>query len=137
MRREFSAGGVVYKDGKVLMIRVRTLSGKDAWTFPKGHIEKGEKKEDAAIREVEEETGVRPVIKKALGSSTYHFRDRDGTLVKKTVFWYLMEPVGESEMKTPGEVLEVRWVDLSEAACIATYDSDRKIIWKINHDSRA
>lgn len=131
MRREFSAGGIVYKDGKVLMIRAKTLSGKDVWTFPKGHIEKGEKTKEAAIREVEEETGVRSEIKEELGNFTYYFKDKDGVLVKKTVFWYLMEPISQSELKTPAEVLEVRWFDLKEAAKIVSYDSDKKIMEKL------
>ncbi|MCS7212733.1 MAG: NUDIX domain-containing protein [Candidatus Calescibacterium sp.] len=134
MRREFSAGGIVYKDGKVLMIKVKTLSGKYVWTFPKGHIEKGEKKEEAAIREVEEETGVRSEIKKDLGSFTYYFKDKDGVLVKKTVFWYLMEPLFQAELKTPGEVLEVKWIDIKEAEKIISYDSDRTIIGKISRE---
>lgn len=134
MRREFSAGGIVYKDGKVLMIKVKTLSGKYVWTFPKGHIEKGEKKEEAAIREVEEETGVRSEIKKDLGSFTYYFKDKDGVLVKKTVFWYLMEPLFQAELKTPGKVLEVKWIDIKEAEKIISYDSDRTIIGKISRE---
>lgn len=134
MRREFSAGGVVYKDGKVLMIRVKTLSGKDVWTFPKGHIEQGEKPKDAAIREVEEETGVRSEIKKEIGDFTYHFKDKDGVLVKKTVFWYLMEPVSQSELKTPGEVLEVRWFEIQDAKKMIAYDSDKKIIEKLSKE---
>lgn len=131
MRREFSAGGVVYRDGKVLMIRVKTLTGKEVWTFPKGHIEKGEKKEEAALREVEEETGIKPVIKKELGSSTYYFKDKDGTIVKKTVFWYLMEPLYESNLKTAEEVLEVKWFELSDALSVISYDSDKDIIKRI------
>ncbi len=128
MKREFSAGGVVVKDGKVLMIHVRTLSGKKVWTFPKGHIEKGESREEAALREVEEETGVRAKIKDELGNFTYFFRDKDGKLVKKTVYWFLMEPVEEAEIKTPEEVIEVRWVELDEAKKLVQYDSDKRII---------
>ena len=128
MKREFSAGGVVVKDGKVLMIHVRTLSGKKVWTFPKGHIEKGESREEAALREVEEETGVRAKIKDELGNFTYFFRDKDGKLVKKTVYWFLMEPVEEAEIKTPEEVIEVKWIELGEAKKLVQYDSDKRII---------
>ena len=132
MKREFSAGGVVVKDGKVLMIHVRTLSGRKVWTFPKGHIEKGESREEAALREVEEETGVRAKIKKELGNFTYFFRDKDGKLVKKTVYWFLMEPIEETEIKTPEEVIEVKWVELEDAKKLVQYDSDKRIIQSLN-----
>src|SRR5882672_11199642 len=58
-RFEFSAGGVARDGDRVLMIRVQTLEGKEIWTFPKGHLEPGETAEQAAVREVEEETGYR------------------------------------------------------------------------------
>ncbi len=164
MRREFSAGGVVVREGGeegegkgereekvgekggeevgreerrggkgemfVLMIRVRTLSGSEVWTFPKGHIEEGESRERAALREVEEETGIRAKVVRELGNFTYYFRDKDGELVKKTVFWYLMHPIGGdlSNVKTAGEVLEVRWFNIEKAKEIVHYNSDKKII---------
>jgi len=128
VRREFSAGGVVVEDGKVLMIYVKRFSGEGVWTFPKGHIEKGESKEEAAIREVEEETGIKARIKRELGSFTYFFRDKDGEIVKKTVYWFLMEPVEKSQPKTPEEVLDVKWFDIPSAKKVASYESDKKII---------
>lgn len=128
MRREFSAGGVVIKDGKLLMIKVKTLAGKFVWTFPKGHIEKGETKELAAIREVEEETGVKAKIRDFIGDFTYYFKDRDGVVVKKTVYWYLMEPEDSFEPKISDEIVDVRWVDFKEAEQMVSYDSDKKIL---------
>lgn len=128
MRREFSAGGVVMKDGKLLMIKVKTLSGKFVWTFPKGHIEEGETKELAAIREVEEETGIKAKIKDFIGDFTYYFKDRDGTVVKKTVYWYLMEPRDSVEPKISDEIVDVKWVDFKEAEQMVSYDSDKKIL---------
>jgi 8-oxo-dGTP diphosphatase len=129
MKREFSAGGVVLKDGKVLMIKVRTLSGREVWTFPKGHIEKGETKEQAALREVEEETGVKAKIKDKIGDFTYFFKDKNGGTVKKTVFWFLMEPEDDSKnIKTPGEIIDLGWFPIEEAEKLITYDSDKRII---------
>ena len=129
-RREFSAGGVVFdeKERKVLMILVENLSGKKVWTFPKGHIEEGESKEQTALREVEEEAGWRTKIVKPLGDVTYYFKDKDGTLIKKTVFWYLMEPVEKSEVKTPDEVIDVKWFPIDEAKKVAVYDSDKRML---------
>ncbi len=134
MKREFSAGGILVKDGKVLMIKVRSLAGKEVWTFPKGHIEKGESKEEAALREVEEETGIKPCLIKELKSCTYFFRDKVGESVKKTVFWYLMKPIEEGKIKTPDEVIEVRWVDIKEAQKLATYRSDIEILGMLSSE---
>jgi diadenosine hexaphosphate hydrolase (ATP-forming) len=54
-----SAGGVVMGHAGVLLIKVKNLQGQVVWTFPKGHLEPGETAEEAALREVEEETGWR------------------------------------------------------------------------------
>ena len=65
MNKEFSAGGLVRRGGKVLMVKVCNLKGEEVWTFPKGHVEKGETPMEAALREVEEETGWRCRLKEA------------------------------------------------------------------------
>ena len=65
MREEFSAGGVLFKDGEVLLIK----NPSDVWTFPKGLVKAGEKPENTAIREVFEETGVKGKIVAPIGDS--------------------------------------------------------------------
>src|SRR5262245_15163023 len=57
--QEVSAGGIVQRDGELLLVKVKNLKGQVVWTFPKGHIEKGETLEQTAEREVLEETGWR------------------------------------------------------------------------------
>ena len=54
--KEYAAGGIVGKNGKVLLVKVTNLQGQVVWTFPKGHLEKNETPLKAALREVEEET---------------------------------------------------------------------------------
>ena len=85
---EFSAGGVVFKKEEksvyILLIRVR-----DRWSFPKGNIEKNEKKEEAALREVKEETGVEAEIVDYLGDIEYWYY-LGGYKVHKFVYYYLM-----------------------------------------------
>ena len=82
-----AAGGKVYNDkGEVLFIN---RFGR--WDLPKGHIEKGESKEIAAIREVEEECGIRGLqIKKSL-ETTYHIFKFKDSLRMKVTYWFLME----------------------------------------------
>src|SRR5438876_1148461 len=90
---EFSAGGVVYDPAaqKLLLIQVKNLQDQVVWTFPKGHIEKGETEEQAALREVQEETGWSCAILQPFHKVQYWFKKK-GQLIKKSVTWFLMKP---------------------------------------------
>lgn len=125
---EHSAGGVVLSEGMVLLIRARDLRGRPIWTFPKGKLNKWEKTQDAALREVEEETGWKCLIEAELLKSRYWFQ-REGRPVHKTVCWFQMVPialVGEHD----GEVDEVSWLPVEEALRRLTYRSDRVLLRK-------
>ncbi|MFA5975797.1 MAG: NUDIX hydrolase [Elusimicrobiota bacterium] len=126
-RFEFSAGGVVREGSNLLMVKVENLEGRQLWTFPKGHIEAGEKAEQAALREVEEETGYHCEIIKPLDRAQYWFK-RENKLTKKTVTWFLMKPLKKTGLHDPEEILETRWFPISEACRIACYRSDKKIL---------
>ena len=89
MKQEKSAGGVVLYNNKALVLR--RFSGD--WVLPKGHIEIGETPEIAAIREVEEETGIRAAIEKYIGHVYYTYTKADGTRIQKTVDFYYMSYV--------------------------------------------
>jgi 8-oxo-dGTP diphosphatase len=129
-RFEFSSGGIVREGDNLLMVKVENLEGHQIWTFPKGHIEKGEKSEEAAIREVEEETGYQCEIVEPFERVQYWFK-RDDTLTKKTVNWFLMKPIKKTGEFDPDEILETRWVPIEEALKIAKYKSDKKILAKL------
>lgn len=123
---EFSAGGIVLRDDRVLLIRARDLKGRSIWTFPKGKLNELEKSEQAAVREVEEETGWRCRIEAELPPSRYWFQ-REGRKIKKTVRWFRMQPleqVGQHDL----EVEEAIWLPISEALDRLTYDADRKLL---------
>ena len=123
---EFSAGGVVLREGDVLLIRARDLKGRPVWTFPKGKLNASEKSPDAAVREVEEETGWRCRIESELPRSQYWFH-REGRRVRKTVRWYKMRTlaqVGDPD----AEVDEVAWVPVKEAMARLTYDADKRLL---------
>ena len=89
MREEVSAGGVVLFGNAVLLLR--KFNGD--WVLPKGKVEEGENKQEAALREVLEETGVKADILKYLGEIHYTFKENwdKNRAVHKTVFWYLMK----------------------------------------------
>ena len=128
MPDEHSAGGVIFEDGRVLLILMRSLEGEKVWTFPKGHIEPGETAEAAALREVAEETGFDCRIKAELPKAEYSFV-RNGLPVKKDVRWYLMARVGgDGIAKTPDEVFGMKWCTRAEALPRLKYPSDLRLL---------
>jgi 8-oxo-dGTP diphosphatase len=127
-KKEFSAGGVLLKDGRLLLIKMRNLLGEEVWTFPKGHLEASETAAQAALREVKEETGLDGRVLRALGTARYSFL-RDGSPVDKEVDWFLMEETGgDGKALTPDEVLDKRWCAPDEALALLKYPSDLDIM---------
>ncbi|WP_109833311.1 NUDIX hydrolase [Reichenbachiella versicolor] len=92
-----AAGGVVEKDNKILMI-LRN----DLWDIPKGKLEKGEKKREGAVREVEEETGAKVEIVDKI-CTTWHTYLRNDKYVLKSTFWYRMKCLDDSKIKPQKE----------------------------------
>lgn len=128
MKYAFSAGGIVIKEGKEVLV---AYNGKyKGWVFPKGHIGdtiKGETKEEAALREVREETGVTGKIVESLKPISYWFRDGKET-IKKTVYFFLMEYISENIGETDGEMEKVEWLTLDEAEERLTYKDEKKVL---------
>ncbi|MCG2725996.1 MAG: NUDIX hydrolase [Elusimicrobia bacterium] len=127
-KKEYSAGGVIVDCEKLLIILMNTLGGRKIWTFPKGHLEKDETAESAAIRETREETGYNCRIVKKIFKTHYSFF-RNGFKIDKTVDWFVMEKIGErGKVETPEEISDLKWLSINEAEKILTYASDLKII---------
>ncbi len=127
MLKEIAAGGVVLREGKLLLVRVENLAGEKVWTFPKGHLEKGETPAAAALREVEEETGWSCRIAGPLMTARYRFTRSRGR-VSKTVKWYRMEPTAKVGKPDAKEILATRWVGPRAAAKLLSYPSDAKLL---------
>lgn len=129
MKREFSSGGIVFKNGQVLMIKNAALRDpKKAYMgFPKGHIDPGEKSEDAAVREIREETGIEAEIVKKLGDSRYVFT-KNGEKIFKVVVYFLMKYVSGEIQAQDLEVLEVKWVDPEKALEVLSFKKDRDFL---------
>ena len=126
--KEHSAGGVILEDGNVLLIQMQNLRGEKVWTFPKGHLEPGETPEQAALREVAEETGWDCEIDSDLYRAEYSF-ERGGVMVDKDVRWFTMRRIGgDGSPKTPDEIFDMKWLPLAEAENELTYRSDLEII---------
>jgi len=126
--QEHSAGGIIFEDGKVLLILMQNLRGEKVWTFPKGHLEPGESPEAAALREVSEETGWDCEIEADFYTAQYSFT-RGGNLVHKDVRWFLMKRVGgNGAPKTPDEIFAAKWCTLDEAEKELVYVSDQAML---------
>lgn len=102
-------------------------NGKLLWSLPKGHIEAGETAEQAAVREVEEETGISGVILAELGTIDFWFV-ADGRRIHKTVQHFLMRATGGELSDADIEVAEVAWVPLSDMATRLAYPDERGLV---------
>ena len=130
-RQETSAGGVLIRRAgghyEVCLI-LRQRHGR-AWGLPKGHLEPGEDAAAAAVREVQEETGVSGAILESLGTIAYQFRTPNpSALVTKTVSFFLMRPTGATAQGHDAEAIDVRWVPIDEALATVAYDNERRVL---------
>jgi 8-oxo-dGTP pyrophosphatase MutT (NUDIX family) len=129
--KEISAGGVVYRlrdDGiEVILASRRTRRGELAWGLAKGGIEEGETMEEAAIREVLEETGLTAEIEGSLGDTKYFYVWED-TRIRKTVHFFLMRYTGGDPHDRDDEMEEVRWFPLERALKRAAYRGERDVL---------
>ena len=131
VRREVSAGGVVYRrDGQsieVVLASRRTRRGDLAWGLAKGGIEEGESLEDAAIREVREETGIEAVVEASLGDTQY-FYVWEEIRIRKTVHFFLMRATGGDPAERDDEMEEIRWFPIDRALKRAAYRGEREVL---------
>jgi 8-oxo-dGTP diphosphatase len=119
-----AAGGVVRRpagDHVELLLVHRPRYGD--WALPKGKLEPGESEEEAALREVEEETGFLCELEGELGTNSY--TDAHGQL--KTVRYFAMKPVSGA-FRPSDEVDEIRWARKKEAESLLSYQGDRRIL---------
>ena len=128
VRNEHSSGGAVVtlRDGVAHVAMIATR-GRSRWGLPKGAVTKGETSEAAALREVQEETGLEATIVKQLDTIEYFFRAGD-SLIRKRVDFYLMRHTGGTMTPQLSEVDDVEWVPLSEAIERASFDSEKKLL---------
>jgi 8-oxo-dGTP pyrophosphatase MutT (NUDIX family) len=129
VREKTSAGGVVVRSGDTLEICLIRPTGRNVWGLPKGGIEQGETPQQAAVREVAEETGIEGVVDEQLGSIDYSFYSRgEGGRIHKTVHYFLMHATGGDTADHDHEVSEARWVPLAQALDLMTYPNEREMV---------
>ena len=122
---ETSFGGVTIRGDDVLVIR--PVGRRRITALPKGGRQRGETDEQAAGREVREETGVNVTVREPLGDVEYWYR-RGGRRVFKTVHFFLCDFVSGSTDDHDHEVDEARWIPLQEARTALTYAGERALI---------
>ena len=119
-----AAGGVVWRrSAEGLEVLLVHRPRYDDWTLPKGKLDAGEDHPTAALREVEEETGLRCTLGAELAPSTYV----DGRRRPKVVRWWAMRP-GDGTFVPGAEVDEASWLPVADAASLLSYDRDRDVL---------
>jgi len=126
---EFSAGGVVVRGGEVITIVPvkRAGDGRRVVGLPKGHPDGDETPEQAATREVAEETGVQATLVEELGDVEYDY-ERGGRRIHKVVKFFLFDYRSGDLADHDHEVEEARWMALTDAARKLTFPGEREIV---------
>ena len=127
---EVSAGGVVVRGDETVVIVPRKPGpeGQRTLALPKGHLDDGESMEQAAAREVQEETGVEGELVARLGDVQYWYRRKNGRPRPKQVTFYLFEYRSGDVADHDHEVLEALWMPLEEARTALTFPGEREMI---------
>ncbi len=127
LKEEISSGGVVVFNNAILLLK--KFNGD--WVLLKGKVEPGETKQEAALREVHEESGVKAELQEYLGEIHYTYKENwdENKLVHKTVHWYLMtcKTMDTLPQKEEGFV-EAKFIHLNQVVNLAKYDDESAII---------
>jgi len=125
--QEKSAGIVVVNDGKFLLL----LYDAGHWDFPKGHIEKDESSEQAALRELKEETGISDAeILPGFAESIHYFFKKEGRLVSKDVVFFAAR-TKTSDVKLSFEHKDFIWLPFNDALAKLTYKNAKEVLRKV------
>lgn len=129
---EVSAGGFVLASdapARIALIGRKTRGPRLEWCVPKGHLEGTESAEQAAIREIFEETGLEVEILAPLGEVEYEF-SAGGKLISKTVHHFLMRQIGGAltvENDPQQEAVDAKWFDLDELDSVLVHENEKRM----------
>lgn len=130
-RAETSAGGLVVEREtmRAVIIGRRNNRGRLLWSLPKGHLEEGESPTEAALREVQEETGLVGIVVGELGVIDFWFQQEKVT-IHKTVHHFLIIAKEGTLTAQEGEVDEIAWVAMDQIAKRLTHDDEKQLVAK-------
>ena len=128
MNYEKSAGAVVISGNALLLVK----HNKGHWSFPKGHLENGETEEEAAVREVSEETGLDISIISDL-RYVVTYSPFEGTI--KDVVYFKAYYVGGTLRPLKSEISDVKWVNFETARKLITYNNDRNVFFELTGEN--
>ena len=115
-----ACGGLIVRDGRVVAVHRPKY---DDWSLPKGKVKPGENDEDCALREIQEETGLRVSLDEELATTTHV----DALGRPKRIRWWRMTPLS-GEFAPSDEVDELRWLTPNEARDVLTYPRDVELV---------
>ena len=128
MQNEKSCGAIVYRkyhgNTEILLIK-HVNSGH--WSFPKGHVEKGETEVETALREIKEETGIDVIIDPTFRETVSYYPKKD---TQKVVVYFIGKAKNYDYVPQEEEISEIKWVEIGRAGSVLTYENDRSIVGK-------
>ena len=130
LKHEKSCGAVVHctaDSGATKVLLIKNRLGLH-WSFPKGHVESGERETDTAIREVLEETGLIVVLREGFRYCVEYFPRPD---IKKQVVYFIADVADGDISPQDSEICDLCWMDIDAAHETVTFDNDRKLIRKV------
>ncbi len=127
-----SAGGVVFRTvDDYFEVALIATKNKTVWTLPKGLVEKDERPEDTAVREIKEETGLLTKVNCLIDEKSFwFFLKQENAKCKKTVKYFLLEYISGKIEDFGWEVDDARWFPIDEAIKIVKYKTDKEILEK-------
>ena len=128
MQYEKSCGALVFRKfhGNTELLLIKHANG-GHWSFPKGHMESGETEEETAQREVWEETGIDIMIDTSFRETVSYSPKKDTV---KEVVYFLAMAKNFNYTPQPEEISQIRWVEISLAHQVLSYDNDRQLVNK-------
>lgn len=128
MQYEKSCGAIVYRKhhGNIELLLIKNANG-GHWSFPKGHVEKGETEEQTAVREIMEETRIQVEIDTSFREVITYAPKKD---IIKDVIYFLAKAITYDYTPQQEEIAKIKWVEINNAHTLLSYDNDRQLVIK-------